>query len=101
MSTLPCLALSTPGVRGAPTTAAQVAALLSSLHINPAALPGELPHAHDAAWNDVWRGAAAHHPPEPGALADMAAAAAELPAWEQFWQQQRWVGLAARGTPCR
>lgn len=38
----------------APVVLPQVGALLAALHINPAELPGEMPHVHDAAWHEVW-----------------------------------------------
>jgi hypothetical protein len=91
------------GGAGAARADQQVAALLSSLSIDPATLPAELPHqAAPAEWAALWESQAARaRPPEPlvgadvaaaqaaGAAAAAAAHGAPGPMMEQVWRQQQ------------
>ncbi|KAG1678388.1 hypothetical protein FOA52_015155 [Chlamydomonas sp. UWO 241] len=67
----------------------QVGSLLASLHINPAELPGELPHVHDQGWHDAWDHAQQHR----GHMAsEEVAAGAHQAGWEGVWGGQRGPG---------
>lgn len=70
----------------------QVQNLLASLAINPAELPRDMPHVHDASWHEVWRGGAVARPagPPPSVAADVAAGAAHFEAiWADRQQRQQ------------
>jgi hypothetical protein len=65
----------------------QVAALLAALHIDAAALPGGLHHAHDAAWHGIWQQQGRGGPP-PVAAAEVAAAQ-HTANMEAAWREQQ------------
>ena len=71
----------------------QVSHLLSSLHIDPRSLPGELSHVHDSSWHGVWGESRSVNQMRPaGAEMAMDAAHAEavhLRRMEEAWIQQQ------------
>jgi hypothetical protein len=74
----------------------QVGGLLASLHISPQQLPAELPHAHDAAWHEVWAqqqqqqsagGPRTHN--GQALAAELASGGAAAAQWDSIWGQSR------------